>query len=333
MSGVQERLLPGHDPDDIVAEAKDNLSPAATFCMFSGGNDSGVLAHRCRQHYDALFYIDTGLALPSTEVAGHKILGVEDFVRLYAEWIGKPLVVKRSGDVFRTIVLGNDLWWERYKSEAKGLSIEEFVKRDKRLHGQSAGVVRSTGENLGRFPWGFPGARGHGITYSLLKERRIRDVVRDVKAAHSSSAQVLFLSGVRRAESEQRKKMAEPITTRGGVRYANALLDWTNAEMRAYREEHEVPESDVADLLHRSGECNCAAKGDWWQERDWIQSIWPNWFEEKIASVEREAEARGIRWCRWGGFDLDGIRAGRDSNLTVGPLCDDCERQLSLGAS
>ena len=50
-------------------------------------HDSTVLAHRCREHYQALAWIDTGTAVP----------GVAEFVVEYADWLGKPLRVLDAG--------------------------------------------------------------------------------------------------------------------------------------------------------------------------------------------------------------------------------------------
>jgi hypothetical protein len=104
--------------------------------------------------------------------------------------------------------------------------------------------------------------------------------------------------------------------------FVNPLIDWTDAQMRAYRVEHALPESDVAALIHRSGECNCgafAAPG----EREMLRSLWPDWFERTIASLEREAEAAGIPACRWGERPAD-VSAG-----DAGPMCSSCEwRQM-----
>ena len=80
------------DPDEVVARARAEHKPVATWCLFSGGNDSTVLAHRCREHYDGLAFIDTGTAVP----------GVAEFVTEFAEWIGKPLRVLHAGDAFRS---------------------------------------------------------------------------------------------------------------------------------------------------------------------------------------------------------------------------------------
>jgi 3'-phosphoadenosine 5'-phosphosulfate sulfotransferase (PAPS reductase)/FAD synthetase len=86
-------------PDQVVARARAEHKPVATWCLFSGGNDSTVLAHRCRDHYDGLAFIDTGTAVP----------GVAEFVAEFAQWIGKPLRVMHAGDAFRKLVLGGEV--------------------------------------------------------------------------------------------------------------------------------------------------------------------------------------------------------------------------------
>lgn len=318
----QLRLIEGENPDALVAKAKRRWEPIATFCLFSGGDDSGVLAHRCRRHYDALFFIDTGIAIP----------GVLEFVRDYARWLGKPLITKSSAGAYRRLVIGDERWWHRYRREDRGLSLEQFKARDKRLHGQYEGTVRPGGYQLGYYPWGFPGVGGHGKAYSQLKERRIEELIAEAKVGRPRSANVLLLSGVRRAESRTRSKYL-PLSERGAGKYVNPLIDWTAAEMGRYRSEHEIPRSDVAALLHRSGECNCAARGSWWEERGLLKSFWPRWFEETIESLEAEAEALGVRWCRWGGFDLEGNRAGAEGEEEPGPLCARCvSEQMQLAA-
>jgi hypothetical protein len=262
--------------------------------------------------------MDTGIAVP----------GGEEFVRSYAEWVGKPLVIKRSGDAYRTFVLGDEAWWRRKRDIAPDLSVDQFKRLDQKRFGQREGVVKvgpARGLDLGRSPWGFPGIGMHGETYDRLKGRLIEDLLRETKQGHHRRSTMLLISGIRRAESRQRRKY-NPFTERGSAKWVNPLIDWTNGEMRVYREEHGVPESDVAALLHRSGECNCAAKGSWWEERSLIKALWPLWFAGTIESLEREAERLGIRYCRWGGFDLNGVRAGSVSAKQPGPACDNCQQ-------
>lgn len=262
----QPSLWPGIDPDELIAEAKREHRPIATFCLFSGGNDSTVLAHRCREHYLRLVFINTGTAVP----------GVCEFVHAFAGWLDKPLDVYGSVGAWRRLVLE---------------------------HG------------------GFPGPAGHGRAYTRLKERSIEALLRDTKQGHPRTARVLMLTGKRRAESSRRRKTTAGIERRGGQVFVNPLIDWTDSEMRAYRAAHVLPESDVAALIHRSGECNCGAFAEP-GEREMLRSLWPKWFEATIASLERDAEAAGLSACRWG--ERPPIAVTEEA----GPLCSSCEWRL-----
>lgn len=263
-------------PEELIAEARERYEPVATVCLFSGGHDSTVLAHRCRDSYDSLCFIDTGTAVP----------GVVEHVQKVAAWLDKPLTIKHAGSAFRRMVLGGP--------KADG-SWEEGH--------------------------GFPGPGHHSKAYTRLKERQIDALLREIKVGHSRMDKVLFLSGVRRAESQRRAKR-EPITKHRAKVFCNPLIDWSNEDMRAYRAEHEIPESDVSALLHRSGECNCgcyAAAG----EREELRSLWPDWFDATIGSLEREAEAAGLKRCKWG--DGGKLPVAGDP---PGPMCTDCELRL-----
>lgn len=314
----------GRNPDELIAEAKARWAPITTYCLLSGGNDSAVLAHRCREHYDALFYIDTGTAIPTT--AEPEIVGVEDHVRSFAEWLGKPVEIRRSGDAYRTMVLGDELWWRRYRiraaRERRPFSIEQMIDEDKQ-----AGRVSS--KQYGHAPYGFPGKGQHGKAYSRLKERRIEELLRQAKEGHSRSATVLFLSGIRRGESKRRAKR-ESLTERGSAKFCNPLIDWTTEEIVSYRARFGLPQSDVAALLHRSGECNCGAFARVEEERQLMRAFWPAWWAETIEALETEAKARGVRWCRWGGLDLQGNQATGGAATDPGLLCANCLIPTSL---
>jgi 3'-phosphoadenosine 5'-phosphosulfate sulfotransferase (PAPS reductase)/FAD synthetase len=311
------RQVAARRPDELIAIARRRWRPIRTYCLFSGGADSGVLAHRCREHYDALLYIDTGTAIPSTEAPA--ITGVEDHVRGIAEWLGKPLIIRRSGEAYRTMVLGDRLWWRRFSAAAAknpGLTIEAMIDADK-----VAG--RTASRHYGQAPFGFPGRGQHGKAYSRLKERRLEDVLRETKAGQPRTAAVLFLSGIRRSESARRAKR-EPLSQRGSAKFCNPIIDWSAADVAAYGTHHQLPASDVAAILHRSGECNCGAFARAEEERALMETFWPRWWSETIEALEVEAEARGVRWCRWGGYDRDGNQAA-GSAAPPGPLCSSCQ--------
>ncbi len=306
------------EPAGLIGKAKGRWNPIKTFCLFSGGGDSGVLAHLCRDHYDALLYIDTGTAIPTS--GEPPIGGVEDHVRGFARELGKPLIVRRSGDAFRTMVLGDELWWRRYRKEVKshkgGLTVEQMIAEDRQ-------AGRTSSKQYGNAPYGFPGKGQHGKAYSRLKERRIEEVLRQAKQGHSRNSAVLFLSGIRRSESRRRARR-EPLNERGSAKFCNPLIDWTAADMAAYRTRFDLPQSDVAALLHRSGECNCGAFAQAEEERALMRAFWPAWWAATIEALEAEAQARGIRWCRWGGYDVAGNQAAGRSAEKVGVLCASC---------
>lgn len=313
-----ETAVPDSDPDELVAMAKRTWRPLKTFCLFSGGGDSTVLAHRCRDHYDELLYIDTGTAIPTSREP--EIGGVEDHVRAVAASLGKQVTIRRSGDAYRTLVLGDELWWRRFRVAAgrrPGLTIEDWIAEERR-------AGRTATRTYGKPPWGFPGPGYHGRAYAELKERRIADVLRETKAGHPRTATVLFLSGLRRGESWRRAKR-EALTGRRSAKFCAPLIDWSAGQMAEYRERFELPTSDVAAFLHRSGECNCGAFARAEEERELMRTFWPQWWAETIEALEAEAEAAGVRWCRWGGFDVEGVHATGSEKLRPGSLCSRCE--------
>jgi 3'-phosphoadenosine 5'-phosphosulfate sulfotransferase (PAPS reductase)/FAD synthetase len=300
------------DPDELIARAAAEHQPVASWCLFSGGHDSTVLAHRCRAHYQGLAFIDTGTAVP----------GVQEFVREYADWLGKPLRVLRAGDAYRIMVLGDLVWWARFitaHDREPSLTIEAFIARDTRTHG------RASGGELGQVPHGFPGPGAHGRAYNRLKERQIMALLRESKAGHPRRSRVLFLSGIRRAESRRRSRR-EGINRLPGKAavFAAPLIDWTGGDMLRYRREHQIPESAASALLHRSGECQCGAFANAEEERAMLKALYPSFFAG-IEQLEREAQEAGVRWCRWGGYDVDGNRAGEASREKPGLLCESCE--------
>jgi 3'-phosphoadenosine 5'-phosphosulfate sulfotransferase (PAPS reductase)/FAD synthetase len=244
-----------------------------------------VLAHRCREHYDGLAFIDTGTAVP----------GVTKFAHDFARSTDKPLRVLYAGDAYRRLVLG--------------------------------GTVRRNGKVDQAL--GFPGPAMHTRCYTVLKESQLRVLLRESKVGHSRRARVLFLSGVRRAESRRRANRRAIDRLRGTAAvFVNPLINWTALDMRRYRRRHHISESDAAALMHRSGECNCGAFASAAQERATLKALYPDFFSS-IEALEAEAEAAGLRWCRWGGYDRDGNRATDVPRQAPGLLCESCDNRQS----
>jgi 3'-phosphoadenosine 5'-phosphosulfate sulfotransferase (PAPS reductase)/FAD synthetase len=302
----------GESVERIIARGHAEHQPIASYCLCSGGHDSTVLAHRCRAFYGELVWLDTGTAVP----------GVAEFMREFAAWLDKPLRVLDAGDAFRRMVLGDLPWWARYqeaRDREAGLTVEAFIASDRERYG------RASGGELGQCPHGFPGPAAHGRAYNRLKERQLMRLLKDTKQGDPRSVRVVFLSGLRRSESRRRAKRTAINRPGGGSAvFLCPLITWRGQQIRDYRIEHKIPESPAAALLHRSGECNCGAFAAR-DERAMLKALYPDWWRATIVPLEAGAQAAGIRWCRWGGYDVHGRRAGEVSRRASGPLCASCE--------
>lgn len=292
------RLLDNRTPEHVIADAHAQFGPFVhRVCLFSGGNDSMVLAHRCRDFYDTLIWVDTGTALP----------GVAEFVHTAADWLGKPLrVYQPAPDAYRNMVLGE--------------GTKRCTCRGKGCH-SCAGTGR-----LPRTPLGFPGPAQHTRCYNTLKERALETMLADLKREFGNKPRrdrVLALSGIRRSESS-RRQFRPDVTKRRALVFCNPISDWHAVDLAAYRKRHQIPQSDVAALLHRSGECNCGAFADPSERHD-LQTLFPDWWEQTIAPLEHAAAERGITPAKWG--------SGRPDSQPIpdtGPMCSDCQLKFDL---
>lgn len=166
--------------------------------------------------------------------------------------------------------------------------------------------------------WGFPGPGGHRVAYNRLKERALRNV-RKRFITNGRKQRILFVTGVRRQESQRRMPLQNAVQREGSVVWCNPLFDWTNDDITQYRTDHpELPRNEVADLLHHSGECLCGAFARPTELAE-IEFFFPETGAE-IRELERRVEAAGIKACKWG---------QRPPKLDVedaapGPLCSGC---------
>jgi 3'-phosphoadenosine 5'-phosphosulfate sulfotransferase (PAPS reductase)/FAD synthetase len=173
---------------------------------------------------------------------------------------------------------------------------------------------------------GFPGPGSHRFAYVRLKERQIDALVRDHK--QHPRDRILLLTGVRRAESVRRMGTTAPVRRDGAQVWVAPLVDWTNEDMRSFRVRHNLPQSDVAALLHRSGECNCGAFAKP-GEREELRSLFPSWWEERIAPLELvSGRLWGERPLRnvpiYGDLYPCPVCKGSGVDPTEGGYCDEC---------
>lgn len=166
---------------------------------------------------------------------------------------------------------------------------------------------------------GFPGPGFHFYPYVNLKERALESFLRTNK---NHGEEVLLLFGARAEESKRRMGNAvHEILKDGGQIQVNPILHFNRAEMDEYQSRFDLPRNEVSDHLHISGECLCGAfarPG----EKEMVRFFYPETAAE-IDALEAEAEAAGLRFCKWGVK-----RPGPKSR--GGIMCHGCDGQLDL---
>jgi 3'-phosphoadenosine 5'-phosphosulfate sulfotransferase (PAPS reductase)/FAD synthetase len=162
---------------------------------------------------------------------------------------------------------------------------------------------------------GFPGPGSHRFMYVRLKERCLDELVRETKRRWND--RVLLLTGVRSSESSRRMGFVQPVVRQKTRVWCAPLLDWTNDDLYAYRKEHDVPESEVAALLHMSGECLCGAFARPGEIGD-LEAFYPD-TARRIHELEKRVSAAG-KHAMWG------VRPPRDHGMDALPgfLCAGC---------
>lgn len=142
---------------------------------------------------------------------------------------------------------------------------------------------------------GFPGPAQHRIAYIRLKERRMYDLIRIIKADRRE--RVLFSTGVRQQESVRRMGTTAALQQTKSFRWVAPIIDWDKIQVNNVVRDAGIRQSDVSALMHRSGECNCgafAAPG----ERQMLAQLWPKWWQrfEQLEAAARDAGVPAV----WG---------------------------------
>lgn len=309
MSGGGETALFGDDPltmgevdamrltatqrkerlDDLIAEAKGLLSEAiathiaddgkevaAIVLLFSGGNDSTVLAHLFRKRATHAAHANTTIGIEQTR----------DFVRNTCEEWGLPLV--------------------------------ERLPPDERDHYRSL-VLQ----------YGFPGPAMHYKMFQRLKERALRQVRRELVT--SRRQRVVFLGGIRRAESARRANR-QSFHREDSIVWVSPLINWTKTDLNTYRLHYDVPVNEVSDLIHMSGECLCgsfAAPGERDEITYWFPAVFDGIAELEALIADRDDIPEHRKTWGWGADPAKKALDGKASE--TGPLCSSCDDRFQLG--
>ncbi len=94
----------------------------------------------------------------------------------------------------------------------------------------------------------------HKIYFYYLKQNAFRAVVAHYKK-HTND-RIMFVTGVRRAESKERADTPESERIGSSV-WCNPLVNWSEQDVHEYRLEHELPENPFYHITNNSGDCLC----------------------------------------------------------------------------
>lgn len=117
----------------------------------------------------------------------------------------------------------------------------------------------------------------HPFYFYYLKQRAFRSMVAHFKT--DLHDRVMFLNGIRRAESIERRNAPE-IERKGSGVFVNPILYWSNEEVAQYRIDNALPMNPFYDRTHNSGDCLCN-----WHNRISLNDI-QKWGKEAWKIIE-----------------------------------------------
>ena len=262
--------------DLSLAEHFEKHRVAGICVLFSGGNDSTVLAHLFRDRATHAIHANTTIGIENTR----------EFVRrTCAEW-DLPLIEKTP---------------PRIEDHYKSLVLDQ----------------------------GFPGPGHHYKMFQRLKERGLRAAKNEL-VQNPRRERVLYIAGRRRAESKRRHVI--PLNGRDrSIVWASPLLNWTKPDLNTYRATRgDVPQNDVAALIHMSGECLCgafASPGERDQLDYWFRAHLGliRWLEEELQKREYDHIPAYRKTWGWGAIpELAAQAPRRERKHEPGGLCEGC---------
>ncbi|MGW4594889.1 phosphoadenosine phosphosulfate reductase domain-containing protein [Streptomyces sp. NPDC004457] len=199
---------------------------------------------------------------------------------------------------------------------AWGLALHELHPKHSYRDLVLGNVLSTRGKNIGRQVWkGFPGPAGHSVMYRRLKDEPLQRLRAEIIGRHGRTRNVVYLGGMRWAETDRRFRNAEEVDREGALIWVSPIVHWTDAHMREYRARHRcalphqhadhmlctpdaLPLNEVTVHLHMSGECLCGAFAKP-GELDEIEFFYPH-ATKPLRELQREAEAAGLTACKWG---------------------------------
>lgn len=172
------------------------------------------------------------------------------------------------------------------------------------------------------------GISSHAISYHLLKQDHFERVVSANIRKRQRNFPILFINGMRRDESENRKKrMTSPFKVnprRPNDIWLSLILDWSKYNLLDYLAGNSIERCPVAINLCRSGECMCGtmqSKGD----RIEASYFYPEWGRNLY---ELEKKIKAIHGFGWG--ETMPKQKPAPPVETFQPMCTGCKIQMEL---
>lgn len=164
--------------------------------------------------------------------------------------------------------------------------------------------------------YGFPGPAMHSLMYRWLKERAIRQLVRESKDHRME--EVGLISGVHNQESARRMGYTMPRVKVGSQIWLAPLFNFNAIMFEDYKRRYSLPTSPVKSKLGFSGECLCgafASPGEIMR----IEQFYPK-TAQKIHDLEIKAKQAG-KHCVWG---VRPKRMTAQYDIPFRPMCSSC---------
>ena len=180
---------------------------------------------------------------------------------------------------------------------------------------------------------GFPGPAHHWKMYHRLKERCLRELLRDTASPKNRRRKLVFVSGRRKQESQRRMVTVDSAIVTGEknpsprIVWANPLINWTGSDKDRYIREHSLPRNRVVQLMCMSGECLCGAFAHEGELNE-IRLHYPKAAAE-IDRIAAEVKKAG-KHCVWGTAP-PGKKNKPDSRQMELPLCFSCTTKFESG--
>lgn len=267
--------------DELIEESNNIIDRALKFAsrwkicgvigLFSGGNDSTVLAHLIRDRVTHYAHANTQVGAEPTR----------QFVRDTCRLWDIPLMERRGSE------------------QASGFSYENLIMK-------RCPSVSLRARNGYIWPGGFPGQHAHRVFFGHLKERALR-LIRAELIESPRNERVVFLDGRRAEESDNRARFActrrnQPWSMTGTEISVSPLLRWTKLDLNEYRRRFpEVPRNEIADMMHMSMECACGAyahEGEMSEIEMWLPGLaeWLHELEWNLRRLDLDIDPRSLTW-------------------------------------